>query len=435
MITIDKNKNLEFKLKSLNKSVKLDEFINLEVPLAQKAIEHKLSFDPRDDVQALRELQRIHEQIEKATKNLNDQREQALAQYCLAGMFQMHFARYDLDQEVWQCRLPWLHLLRMKYHALARLIRLEALTETQTENHYFPALRDWRDFCLEDKNQFLFKKQNGLGLGSPEEEIKGIICGYDPNSESPLPFFLKSPDGKRVLDRLIEDWFLRDRYDWFGALRLGWFRFKHWFMTCRWIYRATLGLSFSVLILLIWWAFPLNNWIKFWLTLSYWGGAMLIVCGFFQRITTDLLLPRLCAGIMVGYLPLMLTGEVWTALYQGNHGLTSIVAFDIFTSLLSLFYLRWEVANKLVRPPGLSQWLILKRAGWLLVWGLAISFSFGLILFDTIGRSLGQASYGQIIGIFGPLYWEAWLLFAPLALFIGVLLQIFWMEKPVTHPA
>jgi hypothetical protein len=153
-----------------------------------------------------------------------------------------------------------------------------------------------------------------------------------------------------------------------------------------------------------------------------------------------LIIPRMLGAIVVGYLPLFMGGEVWGAaflLFNTWQGYL-VVGLALYISFAYLFV---EINNTL-RDKSES----FHRA--LTVWyiGFLESFAIGLILCHLTSKVLIDAAKVQEIipffdnqfkfqlWRFGTIYPQALVLFAPLALFAGIFVQILWEDKPITQP-
>jgi len=175
---------------------------------------------------------------------------------------------------------------------------------------------------------------------------------------------------------------------------------------------------------------------------------------------TQLHLPRLAAGILVGYLVLM-NDESWGAIFSLNSTLESVGR--IFIPLAAVFlYILIEMNN----VTGMSSKpSILRKAFRLLRRGWAYSILIGIMVSDLFGKKMverfldkqvdwnsvctpymqaagaqatlepGVAGKGIICfpGVLGFIYPEVILYLAPLALFIGVFVQLLWQDKSLTE--
>ena len=172
-------------------------------------------------------------------------------------------------------------------------------------------------------------------------------------------------------------------------------------------------------------------------------------------------LPRLAASIVVGYF-LLLNDEAWGSLI-GNNFL--LYTGKILVPLGAVFvYILIEMNNVKGIKKDCS---LLKKGGILFFRGAAYSYLIGIIvsdlfgqafvdrisgshpicsliesnpgIIDTIGRSIFEklcssgAGLAWAEGAFGRIYPAAIFLLSPLALFIGIFLQILWEDKSITE--
>jgi len=178
-------------------------------------------------------------------------------------------------------------------------------------------------------------------------------------------------------------------------------------------------------------------------------GVLLIIHFLFNRDTYwfKRMLPRLFGGIVVGYLPLLMTEEMWKFCLK--------VTWPFFIQILiivlgaSFVYLHVEV-NNTIRDRNAAY----KRAFSVLILGCSESLIIGLVfcsLFGSIflideGYTTGQFIHNLPKEIDAPVLFglcKNWvhfvyppvvLLYFPLALFIGIFVQILWEDKPITAP-
>ncbi len=159
-----------------------------------------------------------------------------------------------------------------------------------------------------------------------------------------------------------------------------------------------------------------------------------------------IIIPRLAGTIVVGYVLLVVTAEIWEfslRYYQKEKIVCLIQYIAIITTALltSLIYLFIEV-NNLVKKP----WLAFRRALSLFLLGVTESFIIGLILFDLFANGMTNGLMSdlginadkiveiRIDGFFGRIYPLPLILYASLALVIGIFVQIIWEDKPITEP-
>lgn len=438
------------------------------------------------------DLAKIHQYIEEVVglKETEPSVEMLLTAFSLASIFIVYFRRYDLSHETWGCQLAWMHLLRLRYHAIIRLYERQGELDNSDQKESLKpnlllARRDWTDFCTNVDNHFLFSRENQQKYGGEwprrvagvEDEVIAIICPS--GGRRPYRYYLTDEGGTRVLDGLIANWFLSSRYNWLGACQLAWHRCRQylwylvagvagvivtaallmisqwcwpgavtgWGMLSTWIYVLT---QFSECISLfgreIWQKFLSSDTLSIILALSYPLLLALLIWCICWRTVMDLLLPRVWAGVMVGYLPLFITSEVWKIAYDHKwwwREPKGLLLLNVIGAALVFSYLRWEVSNRLARTPELYARVPIRRALWLTIYGWSVSVISGLVLFSITGNAMaracltdssGQFTEGTLI-LFSHIHLSALFLFAPFALLIGVVLQIFWEDKPITHPA
>ncbi len=160
--------------------------------------------------------------------------------------------------------------------------------------------------------------------------------------------------------------------------------------------------------------------------------------------------PRIGAGIIVGYLPVFLIDEVWDLASRATLALNAVV---LMLGLVTLLYVYIEIARRI---PDTDVAFARARAIFLL--GVVEAFGVGVtmtglvgpymvarnwsppsgevgieVLRETMSPVLGQLPH--IVGI-GPIYAfpAAVLLMTFLSFFIGIFLQLMWEELPITEP-
>jgi len=147
-------------------------------------------------------------------------------------------------------------------------------------------------------------------------------------------------------------------------------------------------------------------------------------------------LPRLAAAILVGYM-LLLNDEAW-------QGILWLHAWPFFGGILIpivavALYILIEMNN--VSGIGIK-YAIWRKALRLLFRGASYAVLFGIIISDLVGESivarLVKANSEKpepefLPGCFGNVYPEVLCLLAPMALFIGVFIQVLWEDKTLTE--
>lgn len=469
VIRLDDQK-LSLSLPTLKGAFTLEDLRSLQTPPSQKLLQIKPCDDPRqpgkENIEALGTLPDIHKHIAKIS-NLTEQScqpsiDDLLQAFSLSAIFILYFRRYELHQEPWGCQDAWIYLLRLRYHTIIRLYESKGKLEEDQQGllkvNLVPARRDWADFCQNAEHHYLLSPQSQQQdeikwpqpLTDVEDEVAFIIR---PAKNAPPYSYYLSDSGGRFLDRLIADWFLSSRYDWFGAFCLAYHRARA-LMRQRWKSALALGLCS---ILIVWlhcyairrWGTGQINCLSLLLSLIYPLPLIGLLLGCAWRTVMDLLLPRLWAGVLVGYLPLFVTSELWKIAYDPMWPARrplGIVMLNAIAGLLTFGYLRWAVGNRLARTPGLSASVPVYRALWLTIYGWMVSVISGLIIFSLAGSAMARAclanangelpaSAAGTLGLFGPLHLSSLFLFAPFALLVGIIVQIFWEEKSITHPA
>ncbi len=160
--------------------------------------------------------------------------------------------------------------------------------------------------------------------------------------------------------------------------------------------------------------------------------------------------PRIGAGIIVGYLPVFLIDEVWDLASRPTLALSAVV---FMLGLVTLLYVYVEIARRIADTT-----VAFARARAIFLLGVVEAFGTGIVMTGLIGPfmvarnwspvsgevgievlreglapMIGQLPY--VVGI-GPLYAfpSALLLMTFLSFFIGIFLQLMWEELPITEP-
>ena len=159
---------------------------------------------------------------------------------------------------------------------------------------------------------------------------------------------------------------------------------------------------------------------------------ILLFGSFWKRnfLLFKLLLPRMVAGIVVGYMPLIIAEEAWGM--ANRMGELEVFCIALFTLGFSLYYLFIEVDNTLR-----NKWLSLGRAFRIFSTGLLESFLIGVLVLDLMAEAFYPTLMADSLtlpGLFGYISPKLLYLYFPLALFIGIFVQIIWEDKPITHP-
>jgi len=164
--------------------------------------------------------------------------------------------------------------------------------------------------------------------------------------------------------------------------------------------------------------------------------------------------PRIGAGIIVGFLPVFLIDEVWDLVSGPTYTLVAVIVLLGFATLL---YLYVEVSRRLGDTP-----VAFARARGIFLLGLLEAYALGLLLTSLFGRFMAQRNWGDFVagaGAEAPLgaireavppvvgelprilgiepfyaFPSAALLMTFLSFFIGTFLQLMWEDIPLTEP-
>ncbi|HZO09149.1 MAG TPA: hypothetical protein VFC77_07215, partial [Myxococcota bacterium] len=158
--------------------------------------------------------------------------------------------------------------------------------------------------------------------------------------------------------------------------------------------------------------------------------------------------PRIAAGIIVGYLPIFFVDEVWALAARSFATQMSISFLLAFATLL---YLYIEVQRRLQNSE-----VAFARARQIFALGFLQSFGVGLVLTGLLGPFMASRNWSEsgadvaalretlpplvaqlpeILGIAPFLLFPGAVLFmAFLAFFLGTFLQLMWEDLPITEP-
>jgi hypothetical protein len=160
-------------------------------------------------------------------------------------------------------------------------------------------------------------------------------------------------------------------------------------------------------------------------------------------------LPRVAAGIIVGYLPIFFIDEVWSLAARSA---ATVAGISVLLGMATLLYLYIEVQRRLGDAD-----LAFARARQIFALGVLQAFGVGLVLTSLLGPFMamrnwsagGTADLASLRGSLAPLVGQLPeilgmppLLVFPAALgfmtflsfFIGTFLQLMWEDIPITEP-
>lgn len=160
--------------------------------------------------------------------------------------------------------------------------------------------------------------------------------------------------------------------------------------------------------------------------------------------------PRIMAGIIVGYLPIFFIDEIWSLVDRSLFPLASIA---VMVGLVTHLYLYIEVQRRLGDTT-----VAFARATQIFLLGLLQSAGIGLLFTGMIGPFMASRNWGDgsgaveiealrhalppfvgelpaVLGV-APLYAfpSALLVMASMSFFIGTFLQLMWEDLPMTEP-
>jgi hypothetical protein len=160
--------------------------------------------------------------------------------------------------------------------------------------------------------------------------------------------------------------------------------------------------------------------------------------------------PRIGAGIIVGYLPVFLIDEVWDL---ATHATFALNAVTMLLGLVTLLYIYVEIAHRI---PDTS--VAFARARSIFLLGVVEAFGAGIVMTSLVGPFMVVRNWspdsgeitvtalketmppmlGQLPHVVGyEPFWvfpSALLLMIFLSFFIGIFLQLMWEELPITEP-
>lgn len=198
--------------------------------------------------------------------------------------------------------------------------------------------------------------------------------------------------------------------------------------------------------------------------------AVTALLGFGLRNMMILFLPRVIGGILVGYIPVLTTNEIWYwALYSSQHHLVWAIEWPV------VLLFAWRYLYLGVYPLVLDRCQAIRRSFNVLAWSVVQTMLVGFWLILISGPVYRQLEYtpnnvnavetitttvkfpcmeasgsikpkekqplAQGLAYCFPVRWpygtmnfpvSALLTFAPMSLLLGIILQIYWGDKPAT---
>ena len=344
--------------------------------------------------------------------------------------------------------------------------RIDRLVVRMTER----AFHLWLDVCLDEENQ-AFEKEDSP-FGDRESEVIAAIAAREgapwiQYADDLVPFLRRPSRDSHRLHAKLEAWFLR-RYDirhssaiihHAAALERGevaqagtalsWHTPRVHSLALAVLVAPFLGATFlydRAPVVFDWWcsgSAVAVNLAAFWYLI--WKFCLRRDLTFFNSSV-----PRIFAGVIVGYLPVFLIDEVWDL---ASREAIAVGGLALFLALITLLYIYIEVRGKL----GPTQ-VAFQRARAVFQLGVLQAFVAGLVMTTLVGPFMVERNWSPAAGelplnllrtgldpIFGELpriigiepilvFPAAVGLMTFLSFFIGVFLQLMWEDLPITEP-
>lgn len=175
------------------------------------------------------------------------------------------------------------------------------------------------------------------------------------------------------------------------------------------------------------------------------GGVVWLTFSSLAHLMIRLLVPRLAGCIIVGYLPLVVGIETWQAMsFLAQSAYFWQTLFLMLLAGVGAFgYLMLEMKNTIPQNKRENKRILIERGLAIYSLGLAWSLVIGLIIMDLLAAAFKKMDENKFLsdsqitwlpGVVGEIPWEILLGYVPLALLIGIFVQIIWEEKPITEP-
>ncbi|MBU0567817.1 hypothetical protein KJ693_01320 [bacterium] len=328
--------------------------------------------------------------------------------------------------------------------------------------------RKWLSICVNsasDPDIEYFFQNSRIDPTKPidaEFEIHNIL--FDDTEKLKKEF--DGPEQKPYLESVL-DWFLK-RYNLTTAFQIISQIEKHRFFVrlLKWIYRTNQSLIVALCVLLSVISLPLltkfsidcvtsgtkflndfpifknpgieyfnkdlviyNNLISPLLAFIYLGLLVLVPYFAFTRsvMWLKLIVLRLSGAIILGFLVLWTTGDVWKYSINITPGAAGIIF--VVANLIAYLYLKIEITNAKVVSSEIKA-----RAAIIWLLGIVESLIMSLVISDFSAQYfITIESHHPLCGIFGIIYPQVVFIYSALALLIGIFVQIIWEEKPITQ--
>ena len=343
------------------------------------------------------------------------------------------------------------------------------LTKLLEDPAYTPAARGLERWCRAKKDDPLLRDSLRLSMvlgrnnskkdvwevwSAPDQIIQpasaaGCFDDYPLEWSRALlhPVFCKRDEAKLAVSQLISEWSL-PRYDFGTAIHLARLlkknecstrKLSHWhyfiISTLWFILVVALGTAAAPLMQTLFGLFDgilLTSFIEILLGFAFIRGV--VVRMFDNELISYLVLPRLIGGICIGYLAFILdegTRKI-VDVFWSYHGLLIVLlwAAVIFAAYK---YLKRDVSTLIADEKTAA-----KRACFALCLAVTISAVVGLFVVAVYTAAYYQGELldwgrGCCVGPAGWVDYRIWVVFAPLALFIGIFTQFLFEERIVTE--
>jgi len=314
-----------------------------------------------------------------------------------------------------------------------------------------------------DREKEVFRILYEIDWEREKKRLSGDESGPDtrrPDTQNGMLRHFTDEDKTQILSHLLDNWFLA-RYDFQSSFKClyelkgglsDWFKsgFKN---VLAFIKKPILWLAvFVITLMLVFLVFSVENWhllgpwhwtdssfypehdaaqISF-RTLTFVLYVLSIV--FITSLFRKMILPRLVAGIIVGYLFLLSAASFGTLAFTVNPFSFCLIFFSISAIAYILLFIetnkQLDVENEKVvsRTTSLFSLAMLEST----VIGLFLGDLFDNIFLDMAPRS-SQSPVSFIAPLGGIVYPKVILFFVPLAVLVGILLQLFWEDKPISR--
>lgn len=369
----------------------------------------------------------------------------------------------------------------LKQNIIKKFWDLSVTIESKPETSFF-AFKRYLSLCLDDKNEEWLKFEDETAGRAPldrEEEVYKIVFENYKKGIIRKELFC---DKKHIQQEKIKSWFLAN-YDLYNLKRFEkglklhkkpccaekrekiefqTFEYKDIIRNDNW-FRPRNSLFFFLplaLLLVLFFQLPPLNYIK-----QHYSDAFRIFVGiamcssilymyYHNKFDNYSSLLRLAGCILAGYFAIN-SDESWSGILLFENDWLEIIYRWAILGFFTFLYLKREISNK-IKKNKLSEKLktsvfrktsvfFIRTAGYSLIIGIFFSDFFGKVLILRNDNELKQLldipskipaieSIAHFPFIAGNIYPEVILSQAPLAMFIGIFINLLWEDKALTEP-